>query len=179
MKHDEAIDINGEEEVIYEEDHGTDAIKKLREKLKKCEEEKKENLDGWQRAQADLVNARAKHNKALADMQERAIEAVFQDIIGALDSFDLAFQGEAWEHVDEVWRKGVEHIHAQLLNTLTQHGVEAYGEVGDQFDPQLHEALESAQTPDGDKSDKIARVQRRGYKRNDRIIRPAQVVVYE
>lgn len=163
------------EDIEYEDDHGATLVKKLRAKLKACEAEKKEYLDGWQRLKADNAN----NKKRNADMETlvatRAQTEVIEELIPALDSFDMAFTGEAWESVDSVWRVGVEHIHNQLLDVLRAHGYESYGAQGDTFDPKEHEAIESIK---GDTPGTIARVVRRGFKRDGNIVRPAQVVTY-
>lgn len=163
------------EEIEYEEDHGAALIKKLRTKLKACEAEKKEYLDGWQRLKADNANSKKRN----ADMEhlvaKRARTDVLGGIIPVLDSFDMAFTGSAWESVDHVWRVGVEQIHTQLLDVLHAYGYIEYGEVGEPFNPTLHEAIESI---DGGESGTIARVIRRGYKDATHVVRPAQVATY-
>ncbi|QSH39590.1 nucleotide exchange factor GrpE [Candidatus Kaiserbacteria bacterium] len=163
------------EEIVYEEDQGAELVKKLRAKLKKCEQEKKEYLDGWQRLKADTVNAQKNQKQGLELSQKRIVQNFVQELLPALDSFDIATQSGAWEKVDVVWRQGIEYVHAQLLTSLENSGVENYGVVGDTFDPALHEAGGHAE---GGESDIIARVERRGYKMGDTVIRPAQVVVY-
>ncbi len=171
--HNEHDDID---EIEYDEDAGAAQLQKLRAKLKACEQEKRDNLDGWKRTQADLVNARTKHAQALTDARTRATEDVLVDVITALDSFDVAFRGDAWESVDANWRTGIEYIYTQLQSALERHGVAAYGAEGEPFDPQLHEAV-GQQPTDDDATDTIVRVERRGYKSASRILRPAQVVV--
>jgi len=148
-------------DVVYDEDQGAELIKKLRAKLKKSDQEKKEYLDGWQRLKADSLNARKLQVDALSASRERAVNDFVHELLPALDSFDIAFRGEAWEKVDDVWRKGIEYVHAQLLTSLENSGVVSYGEVGDVFDPKLHDA---AGHEDGGESDTVARVERRGYK---------------
>lgn len=163
------------EDIEYEDDQGAALVKKLRAKLKACEQEKREYLDGWQRLKADNANSKKRNADMETLVAARAQTEIIEELIPALDSFDMAFTGEAWAHVDEVWRVGVEHIHNQLLEALRAKGYESYAQAGDTFDPQLHEALESI---DGGEPHTIARVVRRGFKRGTTIVRPAQVVTY-
>mgnify|MGYP001345305776 CR=1 FL=1 len=163
------------EDIVYEEDQGAALVKKLRAKLKKCEQEKKEYLDGWQRLKADTVNARKNQKQSFELSQKRIAQKFFQELLPALDSFDIATQGDAWEALDVVWKQGIEYVHVQLLTSLENSGVEHYGMVGDTFDPALHEAGGHAE---GGESNTLARVERRGYKMGNTVIRPAQVVVY-
>lgn len=163
------------EEVVYDEDQGAAALKKLRERLKTCEKEKKEYLDGWQRSQADMTNVRKKHVMDMSQARQRAQAALLEKFLPVLDSFDIALQGEAWERVDDVWRKGIEHIRTQFENILQTEGIESFGEVGDDFNPTFHEALGQQE---GGESHTIALVHRRGYKQDSTVIRPAQVTIF-
>lgn len=164
-----------EEEIVYEEDQGATLVKKLRAQLKECEKERKEYLDGWQRIKADMVNAQRLHATSATVSQHRAVQKVIEELLPALDSFDIAMQGDAWGNVDAQWRQGIEYVHAQLLASLKNIGVETYGAVGEVFDPSLHEAI--AHT-DGGPSGTVAKVERRGYKNAETILRAAHVVVY-
>ena len=169
------------DDIVYDEDQGAALVHKLRERLKACEGEKKEYLDGWQRAQADMTNMRRQHTEELTSARGRAEASLVESLLPVLDSFDVALTGDAWERVDEVWRTGITHIHTQFLTILEEQGITTYGAPGDVFDPALHEALShvSPEAHEGEgESNTIARVQRRGYKNARGVIRPAQVVVY-
>jgi len=168
-----------DDDIEYENEQGATAlVKKLRERLKACEAEKKEYLDGWQRLKADVANSK-KRNLELEDLLKERCEATFvSEIIPVLDSFDMAFRGEAWERVDPIWRTGVEQIHTQLLNILTAHGYEVYGTAGDTFDPLFYEAV-SHTKEEGGASNTVTEVLRRGYKKGKVVIRPAQVSVHD
>jgi len=151
-------------------------MEKLRGELEKVKAERQEYLDGWQRAKADSVNAR-KDLLASAERQgARAKESLIEDIIPALDGFDLAAGSPAWESVDAGWRSGIDQIRNQLLDVLSRHGVERYGKVGEQFDHALHEAVEERDDMPGE-SGTIVRILRYGYKMNGKVLRPAQVIV--
>ena len=149
---------------------------KLRDELEKVKAERQEYLDGWQRAKADSINTR-KDVLASAEREgKRAKENLIEDIIPALDGFDLAAGSPAWESVDAGWRSGVDQIRNQLLDVLSRHGVERYGKVGEKFDHALHEAVEERDDMPGE-SGEIVRILRYGYKMGSRILRPAQVIV--
>ena len=151
-------------------------LKKLKDELARVKTERQEYLDGWQRCKADSVNARkdalASADRAAARIKENLIE----DIIPVLDGFDMAAGSAAWASVDEQWRSGIDRIRNQLLDTLGRHGVERYGKVGDIFDHAEHEAVEERTDVAGE-SGTIAKVLRYGYRMNERVLRPAQVIV--
>ncbi len=150
-------------------------LKKLKQELASVKKERQEYLDGWQRAQADLMNAKREAQTAIARARHAGIESFVADLIPALDSFDMAMQGSTWHSVDAAWRVGVESIRAQLLAVLVGHGIETYGVAGDAFDPTLHEPVSEEE---GGTPHTVAKVLRPGYRTKERVIRPAQVSIY-
>ena len=164
---------------VEDEENGTSAmaekLKKLRTELEKCKEEKQEYLVGWQRCKADSINARKEAMRIAERAGNRARDALIEDIIPALDSFDMAMAGDAWTKMDEKWRMGMENVRSQLIGALLNQGVNSYAEIGDVFDPILHEAVQEVQEK-GD-AGSVAKVLRRGYRFSERIIRPAQVAI--
>lgn len=151
-------------------------LKKLKEELAKVKLEKQEYLDGWQRCKADSINAR-KEMMANADrLASRAKEALIEDLIPALDGFDVAAGSPAWESVGTEWRSGIDQIRNQILDVLSRAGVERFGKVGDTFDHTFHDAVEESVETAGE-SGTITKVLRYGYKINRRVLRPAQVIV--
>src|SRR3989338_8935480 len=120
----------------------SDKLKKLRAELEKCKEEKQEYLVGWQRCKADSINARKDAVLMAERSGNRSRDALIEDIILALDSFDMAIGSDAWASMDSNWRMGMENVRAQLMTALSNQGVSAYAEIGDDFDPVLHEAVQ-------------------------------------
>lgn len=150
-------------------------MQKLRDELKEAKAKRDEYLDGWQRAKADMVNSKKEALEAMSRATGRGKEILVEELIPALDGFDMAMQGEAWNSVDKAWRSGIESIKAQIEGVLKAHGVEIYGKPGESFDHNLHEAI---QEEAGGESHVIARVLRRGYRMEGKILRPAQVSIY-
>lgn len=150
-------------------------LKKLREKLHKCEAEKKEYLDGWQRMRADFANARKEEDLRRGELIKFASEGLVEDMLPVLDSFGMAFANkEAWEKVDANWRKGVEYIHTQMLSVLESRGLAEVGSVGEKVDPRLH--IEIEQIPgDASKAGTVVEVIQKGYRLHNKVIRPAKV----
>jgi molecular chaperone GrpE len=155
-----------DEEFVSEEetDEGPQALKRLRDKLKKAVEEKQEYLEGWQRARADFANYKREEASIHGDKEARVKAEFVESLLPALDSFEMALRHNP---TDEL-----KLVHKQLLQSLKELGVEQFGSVGDDFSPHIHEAL--AQNHSGDT---IASVERSGYKIGNNIIRPAQVII--
>ncbi len=171
-----------EDEVVFDalDEAGDDTIKKLREKLKKCVEEKQEYLDGWQRSKADFVNARKKEEELRGGLVAFAKEGLILDLLTSVDNFDMAFANkDVWEAVDKNWRVGIEHIHSQLLKTLEEHGLEQFDPQGEEFEPERHDSVETVVIENEADDHKVVEVMQKGYILSGKIIRPAKVKVGE
>lgn len=151
-------------------------LKKLRDELGQCKKERQEYLDGWQRLKADIANRKKEETAIFIEAQEASKIALLEDLLPALDAFDMATLGENWKTVDTAWRNGIEYIKTQLLGALSKNGIEAFGETGEVFDPAKHEAIKET-TNTAEKDGVISQVLRRGYMHNSKVLRPAHVVV--
>lgn len=169
MEHEAPDDVSLEDE---EAGAGT-KMKQLRAKLAACDEEKRSIHEELQRTRADFLNSKRRLEEQLQRDRERITERHMEDLLPLADSFDMAMQDPAWQSADEIWRKGVEGIYAQLKNILRSNGIESIEpQAGSPFDPREHEAL-----MDTGNGDVIGQVFQKGYKRGDTIIRPAKVGV--
>ncbi|MEK7148662.1 MAG: nucleotide exchange factor GrpE [Patescibacteria group bacterium] len=155
------------------------ALKKLREKLKTCEKEKKEYLDGWQRMRADFANVKKDEETRRGEMIKFAAEGLVDDLIPVLDSFTMAFANkEAWEKVDANWRKGVEYIYAQMYSVLESRGLTEIGKVGEQVDPRTHVAIEEVLATKDEEIGTVSEIIQKGYRLHSKVIRPAKVKAF-
>lgn len=151
--------------------------KKLREELEQVKAERQEYLDGWQRCKADMVNARKELLASAERTSERGREVLIESLIPVLDSFDMATASLSWESIEEGWRRGMEHVRNQLIEALERSGAKRYGQIGDMFDPRLHEVTQEEH--DGAHKDgEIVRILRAGYTIGDRVLRPAHVIIF-
>jgi len=173
------IDQDLDDSVVAEE-NSAETIKKLREKLKKTETERLEYLTGWQRAKADLVNARKRDEADRKEFIKFANEHLIDGLIPVLDSFELAMNNkEAWEKADKNWRIGVEYIANQLKKSLSDVGLEEVNPIEQKFDPMRDEAASYEPVDSMDKNHIIIGVVQKGYLLNGRPMRPAKVRVGE
>lgn len=155
-------------------------LKKLRADLKVAKKEKEEYLTGWQKERADFANYKKQEDDRKSMFSESIRERILSRFLTVIDSFNMAFSNrEAWEKVDENWRKGVEYIYVQMNTVFEEYDVKSIGEVGDTFDPNLHESIEMIETNEKEKDHKVANVIQKGYRLGERILRPARVNVYD
>jgi molecular chaperone GrpE len=155
-------------------------IKKLRERIKELEQKNQEYLIGWQKERADGINLKKRLEEEKKDFAKFAKEDITTELMAVLDSFESAFKNkEVWQKVDENWRRGVEYIHTQLVNVLANHGVSIIDPLGQKFDPQRDEAIESVSVENPEDNHKIVEVMSVGYKLQNKIIRAPKVKVGE
>ncbi len=165
---------------VVAEENATEAIKKLREKLKKCEAERLEYLTGWQRAKADLINARKRDEAERGEFAKFANEQLIMELIPVLGSFDMAMGNkEVWEKADKNWRTGVEYIYTQLVKALTDFGVKEINPLNEKFDHNLHEATSYEPITDEKLNHMILGIIQKGYSLNGKVLKAPKVKVGE
>jgi molecular chaperone GrpE len=178
---------NVDEDIFYEENvpdgeqgssFASKDSKKLKEDLKKCQKEKQEYLDGWQRAKADFVNLKKRAEQDKKEFAKYANEEFVVELLPVMDSFDQATANkEAWEQAPAEWRTGIEFIHTQLKTILENHGVKELDPVGETFDPEHHHSVDTVKVESPDEDDKIVEVTQKGYALGEKIIRHPSVRV--
>ena len=172
-----------ETDIVDDEATSLDKIKDLKKQLETIKEEKRQAQEETQRAKADFLNSKKRLEEDLQLKIHREREAVLQDLLPICDSFQMAMQNEEqWKKVDAVWRNGVEGIYAQLRSVLDSYQVDQLDPLGNQFNPEQHEAVDEVPADDTYAHNTVAKVIQSGYRRKgadgtERILRPARVVV--
>jgi len=165
---------------VVGEENSAEIVKKLREKLKRTEQEKMEYLTGWKRAQADMVNARQRDEEEAHVVREVCkFRPDRRPHSGSRQFRHGNGDKEAWEKADKNWRIGVEYIYNQLLKVLTEHGVQEINPLNQPFDTSKHEAIEYEPVDDPKLDHVVTNVIQKGYALNGKIIKPAKVKVGE
>lgn len=180
------IDTDSGDDVVFEDNTEvtgadyTQKVEKLRKRIKELEQKNTELLNAWQRDKADFLNARRQDAENQKKFASFAKEDIITELLQTLDSFELAFKNkESWEKVDKNWRQGVEYIHSQFSNVLSQHGLTVLNPIGEQFDPSRDEAIENIPVENSSDDGKILEVVSSGYKLHDKLIRAPKVKVGE
>jgi molecular chaperone GrpE len=133
-----------------------------------------EYLQLAQRTQADFENYRKRAARDAALAQDRGVAKLAKELLPAIDNLDRALKAMGEEHSQ--YAEGIKLVHTDLLSALQRVGVEPFSPDGEQFDPQLHEAV--AQQPiDGVEPGLVAEVFQQGYRIGDSVLRPARVLV--
>jgi molecular chaperone GrpE len=165
---------------VVAEENALEALKKLKEKFKKSQAERMEYLAGWQRAKADLINARKRDEEERKELVRFSNERLIEDLIPALDHFDMAMANkELWEKVDKNWRVGVEYIAQNLKKVLEDYGLKEINPLNEKFDVIKHESIGHVQVSDKNDIGKVVEVASKGFSLNGKIIKVPKVKVGE
>lgn len=128
------------------------------------------------RSRAELDNYRKRVIREKEDAIRYANTSLLESLLPILDNFELGLDAAKDAKDASGIVQGLEMVRKQLEDFLRAHGVEAVEAAGQEFDPNLHEAVAHephAEIPEG----KITRQLRKGFKLKDRLIRPATVFV--
>jgi molecular chaperone GrpE len=144
-------------------------------KIRELEVRISELTAGWQRTQADFLN----YKKQSADERLRLIAGAGADIVDqllpVLDHFQLAAKHLPKELERDNWAQGIKQIEKQIETILIDNGLERIESVWQEFNPELHEAIEEIESdqPSGTIVEEILS----GYKYGGVVLRPAKVKV--
>jgi molecular chaperone GrpE len=167
----EVLDAEAAEEVTVEVELT------LEEQLEACRAEAEENRNQYLRSCADLENFRKRTQREKVDLSRFANEKILREMLPVVDNL-----GRAIEHADgevedtKSLIEGIQLTLDQFAKVLDQFGVKEVEALGKPFNPDFHEAMgqiESAEHP----ANSVAQVFQKGYLLNDRLLRPALVMI--
>ncbi|WP_293974581.1 nucleotide exchange factor GrpE [uncultured Ruminococcus sp.] len=148
--------------------------KKDDEKVKKLEEELAAQKDKYMRLAAEYDNYRKRTANEKLSLYDDATAKAVTELLPVADSVRMALDNLA--NADPEIVKGIELISNQLDKSFEKLKIESFGKIGDEFDPNLHNAISKVESEElGENT--IAQVFQTGYKIGDKIIRHAMVQV--
>lgn len=152
-----------------------EAIDCLLMEVDKTRQEASSYLDDLRRVAADFDNYRRRSLREQAETTQRAAERLVADMLPALDTFDAAVAFEPSTESEEKLLAGMHRTREQILSILQSQGLEIVPTLGEEFDPEIHEAVMSPSEGSGRLV--VADELRRGYRLKGRLIRPALVAL--
>ncbi len=156
-------------EVVTEEEHESDELSQLEEKLNESE-------NRYLRLRADFDNFRRRVNVENEAKEKYRAQGLITELLPALDNFERALNIEADNDQTKTLLQGMEMVHRSIVEALKKEGVEPIESVGQQFDPHLHQAVMQTEEENVDSNVVVEEFQK-GYKLKDRVIRPSMVKV--
>jgi len=148
------------------------STEKTRELLGKLKEEHERTL----RAMADLENYKKRAAKERDEIQRFGLEKMLRDFLPVVDNFDRALEHSKSSGDMKSLETGVAMVRKLFEDALARHGVKAFDSVGKLFDPNFHEAMGQMETKDAPPNTVMKELVR-GFTLNDRLVRPALVMV--
>lgn len=148
----------------------------LAKKVAALEKERDDFKDQFLRKSADFENYRKRMIKEKQDAFDYANTSLLKDLLDSLDNFDRTVEAAASANDAKSIADGVKMINKGLVSMLeNKYELVSYGQPGDPFDPELHEAIGKSDDPVAEPV--IKAVYLKGYKLKDRVIRHAKVMV--
>lgn len=145
----------------------------VEDKIKLLEKELIETKNDYYRARADYENFKKRKDLELIETKDKVIINFVEDLLPSIENFEMSLK---MTDNKEMFIKGVEMIHKNLLDTLKTHKIESFEpKVGEEYNPYSHEAIlieDKTQKPN-----LVLSVVKKGYKHKDKIVKPAKVTI--
>lgn len=152
-------------------------IEQLAEELAAANRKAEENWDKFVRTQAEMENLKRRAEKDLTNAHKFALEKFSKELLSVVDSLELGLQAANGDAADVAkLREGMDLTHKQLLAVLEKFNVRRVDPTGEKFNPEFHQAMAMQPAPDAEPNTVIT-VFQKGYLLNDRLLRPAMVVI--
>jgi molecular chaperone GrpE len=148
-------------------------IEGLKKALDEEQDKAESYLANWQRAQADYANLKRYCQQEKEEIQRLANASLVLSILPVWDDVQRAFAMIPAELEDQPWVAGIKMVFDKLMSTLEAQGLTPIEAIGEPFDPRLHEGIAQGKGKEGI----IIKEVEKGYRLNDRVIRPSRVIV--
>ena len=163
-----------ESETIEEDLTDIDPIEALAKELQETKDELAEQKDKFVRLQAETDNFRKRLSREKDEFSQYANERLFKALIPIFDNFERALEDTSND--TKSLKEGLDMILNQFSSFLEKERVEPIKAIGEKFDPAIHEALTSEESEEHAENIIISQFVK-GYTINNRVLRPAQVVI--
>lgn len=170
---DEVMD--GDFETVEEDETGKKGLFGKKKKDKK-DQQIEELTDRVQRQMAEFDNFRKRSEKEKSAMYEIGAKSVIEKILLTVDNFERGFAGLTEEQKEDPFVVGMEKVYRQMMTTLEEIGVKAIEAVGNEFDPNFHNAVMHVEDEEAGENIVVEEFQK-GYLYRDSVVRHSMVKV--
>ena len=136
-----------------------------------------EAQDRYLRVQAELANIQKRNAKERQDAAKYRSQSLATELLPVIDNLERALEIEVDDEKAVNFKKGVEMVYNMMVEALKNEKIEAINPINEPFDPNFHMSIQVQDAEEGQEPDTVINVIQKGYKLNDRILRPAMVVV--
>ncbi len=149
----------------------------LASKLAEAEAKAQENWDHLLRARAEMDNLRRRTERELENAHKYALERFAQELLAVRDSLEMGLSAAQAENADVASIvEGTELTYKMLVAAMEKFAIKDIDPLDEPFNPEHHQAISMLEAPDK-AANTVINVMQKGYTLNDRLIRPAMVVV--
>ncbi len=145
--------------------------------LAKAQETIKDYWDQMMRLRAEIENNRKRAERDIENAHKYALKNFIENLLPIIDSMEMGQTAARADNATlESIREGSEMTMTMLLQLLEKQGLETIDPLGEKFDPEKHQAMSMIEAA-GAESNTVVEVMQKGFALNDRLVRPAMVVV--
>jgi molecular chaperone GrpE len=145
--------------------------------LERTQETVKDYWDQIMRLKAEMENNRKRAVRDIENAHKFALKSFTEALLPVIDSMDMGQQAAAAENASlKSIVEGTNMTETMFVQVLEKHGLKRLNPVGEKFDPELHQAISMIED-ENVKSDHVINVMQKGFSLNDRLVRPAMVIV--
>ena len=144
--------------------------------VEEIQRQRDEYYDLLLRKTAEFDNYRKRVDRERQSVSEAVAADLLAELLPLVDDMERALKADAGGEGAEAYRRGVELIHSQLLESLRKRGVRPIEALGADFDPHYHQAVVH-EAVEGRREGEVIEEFRRGYMLGDRLLRPSMVKV--
>ena len=163
----------GQTPVDSARDEVEDDIEALKQAL---ETQKQETADNLLRARAEMENLRKRTFRDIENAHKYALEKFVHELLPVIDSLEQGLSAfESTENIADL-REGIDLTLKKFTGVAEKFGIQTIDPNGEKFNPEQHEAV-STRAVEGQGAGVVVEVMRKGYQLNDRLVRPAMVIV--
>jgi molecular chaperone GrpE len=149
----------------------------LEQELEESQAKVKEYWEQIMRLRADLDNYRKRAARDVENAHKYGLKGFIEELLPVVDSMEMGLNAATGENVTlESIREGSELTMQMFIQVLEKHGLNQIDPLGEKFDPEQHQAI-SMVDDETAKSNTVVNVMQKGFSLNDRLVRPAMVMV--
>ncbi|MGF3066145.1 nucleotide exchange factor GrpE [Facklamia sp. P12950] len=151
------------------------------EEVSSIEDELRESIQNLEdrnlRLQAEIANMQRSNSRERQEAAKYRSQSLANKLIDAIDNLERALQIKASSEESQAIHKGIQMVYDQILQAFKEEKIEVINPLNETFDPNYHQAVTTQPAAEGQDTDIVVNVLQKGYILNDRIIRPAMVIV--
>jgi molecular chaperone GrpE len=186
LKTDVHASVNDEQPIVDNENilEQTDidkntVIDTLKKQLEESQQQSKDSQDKALRTQAEMENIKRRTQKDIEKAHKYGLEKIINDLLPVRDSLEMginaASENSDGQHLEKLL-EGAEMTLTMMTTALSKHGVSIIDPKDEKFNPEFHQAMSMLET-DEIEPNTVTSVIQKGYKLNERLVRPAMVMV--